>query len=144
MLTHHAPPCSFPKPPLLPRSFVPPPLFRSISHNSIKSPLRASFLLPSFPIAKEATTSFHFLPCFPEFRFPQIVQCPRALNLFLLSQYSLSDTKFWFCFAAALYRVVQLDSTPEIEVFNMLFQSYLSIFTITPLKQHIKYFNFRC
>ena len=120
MLTHHAP-CSFPKPPLLPRSFVPPPLFRSISHNSIKSPLRASFLLPSFPIAKEATRRLP-LPSFPEFRFPQpqVVQCPRAeLNLFLLPQYSLSDTKFWFCSAAALYRVVQLDFTPEIDVFNM-------------------------
>ena len=36
----------------------------------------------------------------------------------------------------ALYRVVQLNFTPEIEVFYMLFERSLSIFNMTSLKQH--------
>ena len=36
-----------------------------------------------------------------------------------------------------LYRVVQLNFTPEIEVFDMLFERSLSLFSRTPLKQHI-------
>ena len=42
------------------------------------------------------------------------------------------------------YRVVQLNLTPEIELFYMLFQRYLSIFSVTSLKQHMEYFHFRC
>ena len=42
------------------------------------------------------------------------------------------------------YRVVQLDVTPENEVFGMLFVRSLSIFTMTSVKQHIEHFNFRC
>ena len=42
------------------------------------------------------------------------------------------------------YRVVQLDFTPEIEVLYMLFERYLSIFSMTSIKLHIEYFNFRC
>ena len=36
-----------------------------------------------------------------------------------------------------LYRVVQLNFSPEIEVFYMLFERSLSLFSMTPLKQHI-------
>ena len=42
------------------------------------------------------------------------------------------------------YRVVQLDFTPEIEVFYILFARSLSIFSGTSLKRHIWYFNLRC
>ena len=42
------------------------------------------------------------------------------------------------------YKVVQLNLTPEIEVFDMLFDRSLSIFSMTFLKQHMEYFNFRC
>ena len=35
------------------------------------------------------------------------------------------------------YRVVQLKFTPEIEVSYMMFESYLSIFSMASLKQHI-------
>ena len=40
-----------------------------------------------------------------------------------------------------LYRVVQLNFTPE--VFYMMFEISLSIFSMTSLKQRIKYFYFR-
>ena len=40
--------------------------------------------------------------------------------------------------------MVQLNFTPEFEVFYMLFDRYLSIFSLTSLKQHMEYFNFRC
>ena len=43
-----------------------------------------------------------------------------------------------------LYRVVQLNFTPEIEVFYMPFGRSLSIFSMTSVKQHIECFNFRC
>ena len=33
---------------------------------------------------------------------------------------------------------------PEIEMFSMRFERSISIFRMTSLKQHIKYFNFRC
>ena len=36
------------------------------------------------------------------------------------------------------YRVVQLNFTPVIEAFYMLFQRSLSIFSMTSLKQHIQ------
>ena len=39
---------------------------------------------------------------------------------------------------------VQLNLTPEIEVFYMLFDRSLSISRMTSLKQHMKYFHFRC
>ena len=42
------------------------------------------------------------------------------------------------------YKVVQLNLTPEIEVFYMLFDRSLSIFSITSLKHHMEYFNFQC
>ena len=42
------------------------------------------------------------------------------------------------------YKVVQLNFTPEIEVFYMLFERDLSIFSMTSLEQHIKYFNSLC
>ena len=42
------------------------------------------------------------------------------------------------------YRVVQLNFTPEIEVFYMLFDRYLSIFSLTSLKQHKDYFHLQC
>ena len=35
-----------------------------------------------------------------------------------------------------------MNFTSEIEVFYMLFERYLSIFSIKSLKQHIEYFNF--
>ena len=41
------------------------------------------------------------------------------------------------------FRVVQPNFTPEIEVFYMLFERYLSIFSMTSLKQHVGYFHFR-
>ena len=40
--------------------------------------------------------------------------------------------------------VVQLNFTPEIEVFYMLFYRYLSTFSMTSLKQNIEYFHSRC
>ena len=41
-----------------------------------------------------------------------------------------------------LYRVVQLNFTPEIEAFYMLLDyRYLSIFSMTSLKQHMEYIN---
>ena len=40
------------------------------------------------------------------------------------------------------YRVVQLNFTPEIEVFYVLFDGSLSILSIPSLKQHVKYFLF--
>ena len=43
-----------------------------------------------------------------------------------------------------LYRVDQLNLTPEIEVFYMLFDRSLSISSMTSLKLHMKYFHFRC
>ena len=43
-----------------------------------------------------------------------------------------------------MYRVVQLNFTPETEVPYMLFDRSLSIFSMTSLKQHSEYFNFRC
>ena len=45
---------------------------------------------------------------------------------------------------AILYRLVQLNSTPEIEIFHMLFDRSLSIFSMKSLKQHMECFNFRC
>ena len=42
------------------------------------------------------------------------------------------------------YRVVQLNFTPKIGVFYMLFERSISIFSLTSLKQHIEYFHFRC
>ena len=42
------------------------------------------------------------------------------------------------------YREVQLNLTPKIEVLNMLFDRYLSIFSMTSFKQHVEYFNFLC
>ena len=41
----------------------------------------------------------------------------------------------------SLYRVVQLDFTPEIEVFCVLYDRSHPILTITPPKQHTKCFN---
>ena len=41
------------------------------------------------------------------------------------------------------YRVVQLNFTPEVQVLYMLLESFSSIFSMTYLKQHIKYFLFR-
>ena len=41
-----------------------------------------------------------------------------------------------------IYRVVQLIFTPLYLVFYMLFERDFSIFSITSLKQRIKYFNF--
>ena len=38
----------------------------------------------------------------------------------------------------------QLNFTPEMEVFYMLFETSLSIFGRTSLKQHMEYFHFRC
>ena len=43
-----------------------------------------------------------------------------------------------------VYRVVQPNLIPEIEVFYMLFDRSLSILSMTSHKQHIEYFNFRC
>ena len=37
--------------------------------------------------------------------------------------------------------MVKLNLTPEIEVFYMLSQRSLSIFSMTSVKQHIEYFN---
>ena len=55
-----------------------------------------------------------------------------------------SDINSGHIFIAYMYRVVQLTFTPEIKVFHMLFEISLSIFSMTSLKQHIEYFNFRC
>ena len=44
----------------------------------------------------------------------------------------------------ALYRVSQLNLTTEIEVFCMLFDRSLSIFSMTSLIQHIEYSHFLC
>ena len=41
-------------------------------------------------------------------------------------------------------RVVLLNLTPKIEVFYQLFDRSLSIFSMTSLKQHMEYCNFRC
>ena len=43
----------------------------------------------------------------------------------------------------SLYREVQLDSTPEIEVFQLLFDRCHSKTRKRSIKQHIKYFKFR-
>ena len=43
-----------------------------------------------------------------------------------------------------MYRVVQLNFTPGIELFYMLFDISLSIFCVASLKQHVEYFHFRC
>ena len=40
--------------------------------------------------------------------------------------------------------MVQLNFTPEIEIFYLLFDVSLSIFSKTSLKHHMEYFNFRC
>ena len=40
--------------------------------------------------------------------------------------------------------MVQLNFIPEIEVFYVLFDRSLSIFSMTSLKQHMKYFNVQC
>ena len=45
---------------------------------------------------------------------------------------------------AIFYRVSQLNFTPEVEVFYMVFERSRSIFSRTSLKQHIEYFNFWC
>ena len=42
-----------------------------------------------------------------------------------------------------MYREVQLDSTPEIEVFHMLSERCPTEDRKRSVKQHIKYFNFR-
>ena len=39
-----------------------------------------------------------------------------------------------------MYRAVQLDSTPEMEVFYMLFQRYYSEIRKGSIKQHTEYF----
>ena len=44
---------------------------------------------------------------------------------------------------AHIYRVVQRNFNPEIESFYMLFERSLSNFSLSSLKQHIEYFNFR-
>ena len=43
-----------------------------------------------------------------------------------------------------VYRVVQLDFTPEIEVFHMLFERCHSKNRKSSIKQHAEYFNFLC
>ena len=43
----------------------------------------------------------------------------------------------------ALYRAVQVDSTPEIEVLHTMFEICHPKKRKRDLKQHIKYFNFR-
>ena len=43
-----------------------------------------------------------------------------------------------------MYRVVELDSTQEIEVFCMMFDRSPPIFTMTSIKHHKEYFNYRC
>ena len=45
--------------------------------------------------------------------------------------------------SSTIYRLVQLNLTPEIQVFHMLFDRSLSQFNMTSLKQHMEYFNFR-
>ena len=42
------------------------------------------------------------------------------------------------------YRVVKLDFTTEIEVFYMLFERSISIFSMASLKQHTEFFNSLC
>ena len=42
-----------------------------------------------------------------------------------------------------LYREVQLDFTPEMEVFCIMLDRSLPIFTMASVKQHKEYFNFR-
>ena len=42
------------------------------------------------------------------------------------------------------YREVQLDLTPEIELFHVLFERSLSISSVTSPKQHFEYVHFRC
>ena len=42
-----------------------------------------------------------------------------------------------------VYRKVQLDFTPEIKVFVMLFERCHSKNSVKSIKQHIKYFNLR-
>ena len=42
-----------------------------------------------------------------------------------------------------VYKEVQLDLTPEIEVFHMLFERCPTKNRKRSIKQHIKYFNFR-
>ena len=46
--------------------------------------------------------------------------------------------------AIQVFRVVQLNFTPEIEVFYMLLDRSLTIFSTTSLKQHMEYFTFLC
>ena len=48
--------------------------------------------------------------------------------------------------SSTIYRLVQLNLTPEIQVFHMLFDRSLTPFSMSSLKQHMEYmyFNFRC
>ena len=48
--------------------------------------------------------------------------------------------RFWY----RGYRVVQVNFTPESEVFYMLFERYFSIVSVTSLKQHRVYFQCPC
>ena len=59
-------------------------------------------------------------------------------------QFCLCFVSNGFLASIGTYRVVQLDFAPEIEVFYMLFERHLSIFSLTSLKQHIEYVNFQC
>ena len=43
-----------------------------------------------------------------------------------------------------MYKVAQMNFTPEVQVFYMLIERPLSIFSMTSLKNHIEYFHFRC
>ena len=44
----------------------------------------------------------------------------------------------------SIYRVVQLNLTPEIKICYIMFERSLPIFSTTSLKHHIEYFHFRC
>ena len=54
-------------------------------------------------------------------------------------------SSFWMPMGSLLaYRVVQLNLAPEMKVFYMLFDRSLSVLSMTPVKQHMEYFNLQC
>merc|ERR1712037_472201 len=69
--------------------------------------------------------------------------CDDHTNAITFRRHDLWDRVVGNATWKAMYRMVQQNFTPEIEVFYMLFDRSLSIFSMTSLKQHMEYFNCR-
>ena len=81
--------------------------------------------LRDYPL--DRTGLLGLIPCIPLIRYV----------LFGLPFCSVSGNSYFLMY---LYRVVQLDLTPEIEKFCMLFDRYLSNFTVASPKQNLECF----